>query len=160
MGDDINTGVIRSIIFSKYDESYKYTTNYENAEHIQGLYKNNLGRYTETGKPGSFKKIKKSISLRLASARTLIIIGSILTNKVVPRAGCRHIYVTRGSSDPPSCQINESSRRSRHFLLACMRTNIFIIDRFHNSTDIFVPFNCIAGKNDYGRIYIKSFNCR
>lgn len=78
--------------------------------------------------------------------RTLIIIGSILTNKVVPGAGCRHIYVTRGSTDPPSCQINESSLGSRHFLLACMRTNIFIIDRFHNSTDIFVPFNCIAGK--------------
>lgn len=73
------------------------------------------------------------------------------------RGGCRHIYVTWGKLTRSSCQINESSCRSRHFLLARMRTNIFIIDRFHNSTDIFLPFNCIAEKLLWDRL-LRVFN--
>lgn len=48
-------------------------------------------------------------------------------------------------------QFNESSGRDTFYRPVCVPTNIFIIDRFHNSTDIFVPLNCIQKKMHYDR---------
>lgn len=78
-------------------------------------------------------------------ANTLIIIGSILTNKVLPGAGCRHIYAWQ--ADPIVANLTKAQVETLSTDMKCMRTNIFIIDRFHNSTDIFVPLNCIKKKS-------------
>lgn len=82
-------------------------------------------------------------------ATTFIIIGCILTNKVVPGAGCRHIYVSQDSADLTAANLTKAHagrHRDTFYGLGQKRTNIFIIDRFHNSTDIFAPLNCIAEK--------------
>lgn len=52
---------------------------------------------------------------------------------------------------PDRRQFNESSGRDTFYRPVCVPTNIFIIDRFHNSTDIFVPLNCIQKKMHYDR---------
>lgn len=54
------------------------------------------------------KKIKKL-------ALTVIIIGSILTNKVVPGADPWHIYESQSSLDPRLANLMKA-HRSRHFL--------------------------------------------
>lgn len=50
------------------------------------------------------------------------------------------------------------ARTGRDTFYGRMRTNIFIIDRFHNSTDIFVAGNCIERKKSIRPLLIRVLN--